>query len=198
MTGTTASIPAEWYRVGCLPPVCARHGRPATRRLKRTFYTRTPTWVYLLIVISVLVAAIVALAVRKSAPGSLPGCDQCVAERRRFVWSAVGGWLLGLGLLVLAGVADNGPAAILGLLVLLVALVWTFCGDQIRVRGSLRKDLLWVDLKGVAPEFDAQLRPALGLPQHGHPSLPTNVGGPVAPTSSSVAPMSARNILPGA
>jgi uncharacterized protein (DUF58 family) len=197
MTGTTASIPAEWYRVGWLPPVCARHGRPATRRLKRTFYSRTPAWVYLLFVFGLLIAAIVAMAIRKSAPGSLPGCDVCVAERRRFVWSSVGGWLLGLGLLVLGGMADNGPAAILGLLVLLVALVWTFCGDQVRVRGSLRKDQVWLDLKGVSAEFAAQVRAEVARTQPGGGTLPSPPGAVAQPTTSAVTATAAPNILPG-
>ena len=167
-TTTTASIPAEWYRVGWVPPVCARHGRPATAPLKRTFYTRTPGWVYLLIVLSLAVAAIVSLAIRKSARGTLPGCDRCVAERRRFVWSAVGGWVLALGILFPALGADGraaGLVAAFGLLLLIAAFGWTLSGDRVRVRGHLRKDLVWLDLTGVSPEFASEVRAELARTQ---------------------------------
>ena len=189
------NVPTSWYWHAWLPSICARHGGPATRPVKRTFYTRTPWWVYLLIVVSLLLAAIVSLAVRKSAAGMLPSCDRCVAERRRFIGCVVGGWLLGLVLLVLGAAADNGFVLLLGLLVWVVSLVITFCRDQFRVRGSVDRDLTWVRLKGVAPAFAAEVARGLassGVPGPGYPYAGT-VGAPVAPG----APVLSQNILPG-
>jgi hypothetical protein len=53
-----ARVPATWIEHGTLPPQCARHERPATHLEARTFYSRTPSWVYVTILAGLLVTAI--------------------------------------------------------------------------------------------------------------------------------------------
>jgi|GEM_PF-2112018 len=151
------AIPAQWYSQGRMPRICARHGGPATRPLKRSMFTATPPWVWLLVLVSLLIAAIVALAIRRSAVGHLPGCERCVSDRRRFFGAAVGGLSAGLLLFVLGAAAASDVMLLLGLLVFVVALLGSLCGDQFRVRGRLRKDLVWIELRGTAPEFAAEV-----------------------------------------
>jgi hypothetical protein len=158
-----------------MPRLCARHGGPASRTVKRSFHTPTPPWVLLLILVSLLIAAIVALAIRKSAHGYLPGCARCASDRRGFIAAACGGLTVGLLLTVLGFAVDSAGLLLLSLLVFLVALVGTFCGDQFRVRGRLRKDLQWVELRGVAPGFAAEMTRGLQQAQaaavaHQHPA----------------------------
>ena len=121
-----------------------------TRRAQRAV-------VWLLVLVSLLVAAIVALAIRKSAPGALPACARCVSDRRRFVGSVLGGLSAGVLLFVLGVAASSGALVGLGMVLFAAALLGSLCGDQFRVRGRVRKDLPWVELSGVAPEFAAEL-----------------------------------------
>jgi hypothetical protein len=154
---TTVAVPAAWIAQGTLPPCCARHGGPATRQAKRRFDTKTPSWVLLLVLVALLVAAIVALVLRKSVEGQLPGCDQCARDQRRFKLTVLGAWVADLVVLVLA--VQIGPAGLLlWLLATLGALVWSFAGGaRYRVTGNLRKDQQWVDLRGVSEEFAAAI-----------------------------------------
>jgi hypothetical protein len=154
---TTVAVPAAWIAQGTLPPCCARHGGPATRQAKRRFDTKTPSWVLLLVLVALLVAAIVALVLRKSVEGQLPGCDQCARDQRRFKLTVLGAWVADVVVLVLA--VQIGPAGLLlWLLVTLGALVWSFAGGaRYRVTGNLRKDQQWVDLRGVSEEFAAAI-----------------------------------------
>jgi hypothetical protein len=70
--------------------VCSRHGLPAaaTRRVK--LYSRSPWWVWLLMLAGWLVALIVAVALRKivAAP-AWPFCDRCEDRRRAAVLGVV-------------------------------------------------------------------------------------------------------------
>jgi hypothetical protein len=94
--------------------------------------------------------------------GRIPACERCVADRRTFVVRAWASWAVAVALLV-AGVS-TGSGALTGIsaLLVVVALVFSFCGDQFRVSGALSKDRTWVDLKGTSESFDAQIRQAVG------------------------------------
>jgi hypothetical protein len=150
-----------WLASGQLPTQCARHEAPATRRSKRDFYTRTPSWVYLTILIGILVAAIIAMAIRTRVKANLPACDRCVAERRKFVLIAWASWAVTLALFVLGAGLSSTPVLILSVVALIAAVVVSCSGDRFRVSGTVSKDRQWVDLKGTSEGFSAQIRQAV-------------------------------------
>jgi hypothetical protein len=157
----TAHVPAVWVASRTLPPVCARHEAPATRQSKRDFYTRTPSWVYLTLLIGILVAAIIAMALRTTVKGQLPACERCVSERRKFVATAWASWVLAIALLVLGISLSSTPLLVVSGLAILVALVISVSGDRFRVTGTVSKDRQWVDLKGTSEGFSQLVRQAV-------------------------------------
>ena len=84
-------VPAHWVAANYLPPICARHGGPATRLVRRKLFTRVPAWAYLLILTGFLIFAIVVLALRTTVRIALPACAQCSRDRRQFIAFAIGG-----------------------------------------------------------------------------------------------------------
>jgi hypothetical protein len=212
-------VPAIWFAQGYLPQVCARHGGPSSATHKRTFYTRTPPLLYLLLLGSVLLFAIVALIIRKTVEGTLPGCAQCASERRRYLLSVLGAWVASLALFVFAGFTASLPLVVVGGIAVVAAVVWSCLGDQLRVRGSLSNDQVWLDLRGANESFAKQIYQAVqGANQSPIPAsartgylAPTSTpgaaitrGGPgVGATSPALAPThpagsaAGRDILPG-
>jgi hypothetical protein len=184
----TVAVPAAWIALGTLPTCCARHGRPATGQARRRFDTKTPSWVLLLCLVAVLIAAVVALALRKSVEGTLPVCDECAAEQRRFKLTVVGAWAADVVVLVLA--AQLGVTGLLiWLLATLAALVWSFGGGQrYRVTGFLRKDQMWVDLRGVSDEFAAAIN-AVVRPEQPVAVPPQPVVAPPQPVAVALQPV---------
>jgi hypothetical protein len=195
---TRVEIPAVWVAEGHLPPTCARHGVPMTTWTSRSFYTRTPWWVFLLFVVSLLIALIVSLAIRTTVSGRLPSCSRCKTERRRFVWSALGAWVASLTLLFVVPSALSVPSWFLFVLfgLVLAALIFSFAGDQFRVTGSVSKDRTWVELKGVSEPFAAAIRQALSAPAPAVEQPSTTPASP-APLAPSAAHGASRDILPG-
>ena len=120
-------------------------------------FTATPPWVWLLVLVSLLIAAIVALAIRRSTDGYLPGCERCLSDRRRFIGTVVGGLSVGFLLFAVGAAASSAGLLVLGSVIFVAALLGSLCGDQFRVRGRLRKDLLWIELRGTAPAFAAEM-----------------------------------------
>jgi hypothetical protein len=214
-------VPATWFARGYLPQTCARHSGPASSTRKRTFYTRTPPWLYLLLLGSVLLFAIVALIMRKTVEGALPGCAQCAGERRRYVLSVLGAWVASLALFISAGFTASLALIVVGGIAVVAAVVWSCLGDQLRVRGSLSKDQVWLELRGVNESFAMQIDQAVqgatpapipapaptgyGAPAPAlTPNAAATYGGPgLAPGSPAVAPThiagsaAGRDILPG-
>jgi hypothetical protein len=71
-----------------MPDRCVRCNEPANGlRVKKTFYWH-PSWIYLLIVISILVYAILALVLRKSIVTQVPLCER--HKKRRTIGFLVG------------------------------------------------------------------------------------------------------------
>jgi hypothetical protein len=160
------AVPVPWVASGHLPPLCARHGTPATRLAKRKFYSRTPFWVFVLIPFSLLIAAIVMAAIRTTVRGQLPACATCTSERRRFVAAVVACWVVWFAMLFVAASLSDGWAVIVVLLFTVAALVMSFSGDAFRTRGVLSRDTLWVELKGVDRRFAGQVDGALRAPTY--------------------------------
>jgi amino acid transporter len=124
-------------------------------------HTRTPAWVILGLIFSLLIGLLVALSVRKTVAGRLPGCAVCISDRRRYRLQRAGAWTVAL--LVAAGtvVADSAALALLMLVVTVGALLFSFSGDYFRVRGTLSSDQYWVELKGASEHFARQIDQAL-------------------------------------
>jgi hypothetical protein len=210
---TEVRVPATWFAQGYLPQICARHGVPATTSLKRNIYSRPSPWLYLLILPSVLLFLIVVLIMRKTVPGRLPSCAGCRTERRRYLLSVFGGWVVSLAIFISAGFTSSLAFVVLGGVAVVAAIVWSCLGDQFRVRGSLGADQVWVTLRGADESFANQIQLALqptpqppvvtGPPSAADPNLAPVVPLP-ALTSTAAGPSNdatyypaGRDILPG-
>ncbi len=153
--------------------ICPRHGLPATGLRKRTFFTLTPAWLYVLTAFTVLGGAIGAIILRKKVVAELPSCGRCTRDRAlRFPATAIS-WTaaIALGAYVLA----DRPAAtpILNIVLFSVALVllsvalWLTTNGDGGVTGVVSADQGWVQLSRVSPEFvqevSLQMAPFGGL-----------------------------------
>jgi uncharacterized membrane protein YdcZ (DUF606 family) len=159
----TTRVPVPWFERHDLPHRCARHDVPSTHLDKRVFYTRTPAWVAVTFLAGVLLFVILAMALRTTAKGALPACPQCTRDRRRFRQWAWAAWIGAAVVFAVAIGMGSSGLILVGVLVLLAAIVVSCCGDRFRVSGFVSKDKMWVELKGVGPEFarmiDEALRP---------------------------------------
>jgi len=157
-------VPTSWMAQNYLPPVCARHGVPATTAVRRTFATAPPVWSYLLIILGVLIFLIVVLATRTKIDTALPACEQCGQDRRRFwIYVAVAGAVSGAALATGIAIASDG-LSLLGFFLLLATLVLACLGDRFRVSGTVSRDRAWVNLKGISEQFAAEVNGALAAP----------------------------------
>jgi hypothetical protein len=138
-----------------LPDRCVRCNSPAQGfRLKRKLYWHEP-WYYLLILISILVYAIVAICVRKKAVIHIGLCEAHRTERK---WFITGSWmaaLLGLGLLI-AGIAGYGGwLALVGIVLLLGAAICGAAKGPVVSAARIDGGFAWV--KGAGQPFLADL-----------------------------------------
>lgn len=163
------TFPAAQLAAGYLPPVCPRHGVPATHRVRRRFVSKTPTsvliLVLLLIVVSFLIALLVALVFRRSVKATLPACESCRRDRQRAVTSVRAAW--GLAVLVGAvGVLAGSAAAGLFCLVLGAgALVWSFASRSLyQMPGFVADNGMHVTLRRAHPVFVRALHGPVGPP----------------------------------
>lgn len=142
-----------------LPARCVKTNEPTDRRLKRSLYWHDPL-LYLLILAGVLVYAIVAMIVRKTATVNVGLSPQRIARRR---WGIAIGWLsffVGV-VLVIVGISNSTPKnsmAILVLVGLLGGLIGIIVGAvlaQVVTAAKITDDYVW--LKGVHPDYLAAL-----------------------------------------
>jgi hypothetical protein len=148
-----------------LPQVCAFCGEPAVTRVKRNFAWHPP-WVWILILVNVLIAAVVAMILTKKMAVRVPVCDlhEGFWRRKGIVLSLtfavivvyVVGWVLfaiyqGPGQDELTGWLCAGGVVLL-LVWLVIAAVWNSVG----VRPSEITDR-FIRLAGVHGEFIAAL-----------------------------------------
>jgi hypothetical protein len=140
-----------------LPNVCVKTNQPAHGWLRRKLYWHQPA-IYVLVLISPVVYAIVALIVRQKADIRVGLCADRIKRRR---WIMGISWLFGLagvGLFVagirLAGPQPDDVAPFLMLGGVLVAIVAAIVGITLTrvVRPErITKDYVWIS--GVHPEF---------------------------------------------
>src|SRR4051794_27716336 len=150
---SSVRVPVALIERGMLPPVCPRHGLPSTETKNRKFYTRTPTWVLVLCLVSLAIPVFVALALRRSVEGRVPVCESCAGERVSFVQRAIALWAAAVIVLTLAALLGNAVLLLLWLALTAAALVFTFAGDSSSVDGELERDRSMVRLRGVASPF---------------------------------------------
>ena len=85
-----------------LPGCCVRCAAPATRSVRKTFYWHSP-WIYLALLANILVYALIAGSVRKSAVVDVPFCEQHFMVRRRAMLAAWAAALVPLALTLALG-----------------------------------------------------------------------------------------------
>lgn len=142
-----------------LPAVCVKTNQPTESRLRRRMYWHPPGY-YLLILISILVYAIVALIVREKADIQVGLSPERLSRRR---WVIAGAWLMalaGIGVMVagFSGV-NNDPnmsfVAVLGIVGIVMAAIIGATLARIVYPARITKDHVWI--KGVHPEYLAAL-----------------------------------------
>ena len=142
-----------------LPARCVKSNVPADRRLKRSLYWHHPA-IYLSILISILIYAILALILRKAATIYIGLSDEWFARRRR---AMIVGWFLVLAsiAMLVAGIgmedrSDAFPWLIAASpLVFLFGAIYGLLGARMVAPVRISDEYVW--LKGVHPGFLADL-----------------------------------------
>jgi hypothetical protein len=153
-------VPSTALRSGSLLELgrCARHDAPATRSRTRRFTTELPGVVVLLALFSLFLVLLVAAAFQKDVRGAVPECDRCAASYRRRITVMWAGILGALALVVVSLAQQSGVLFLAGVVLLLVGVVSGVRADLGRVRGTLTRDLAWVELRGVDATFAAAVQ----------------------------------------
>lgn len=138
-------------RGGSFPHRCIKCNEPSvapTRRYKLSWHS---PWLYLLILLALILYAIVAAIVRKTA---VVDVGLCARHQKRVLWGRIIGWG-GLALeiaLVWAGLGADMP--ILAIVALALALPWIIATMVVnRLVLPVRIDERYVRLKGCGPAF---------------------------------------------
>lgn len=135
-----------------LPDRCVKCNRPARgARMAKKLYWHPPAY-YLFICGGLLLYAIIALIVRKTATLHLGICEEHRSKRRRSIaitWSLVG---LTIALFVVSGVTNEGAIAGLAVLILLGALIFGIVTTQLVSPVKIdQQGVVW--LKGIPPAY---------------------------------------------
>lgn len=137
-----------------LPDRCVKCNVTTTGRLKRKFAWHHPA-IYILILVAWLAYLIVAMIVRKRATIEVGICDEHRAKRRTYIWISWALVLLGLGGFVAAFMWDDGTPALLGFLVLIVALFFGVFTTRVSVPTRIDDRFVW--LRGINKDYLDQL-----------------------------------------
>jgi hypothetical protein len=133
-----------------LPSRCIKCNAPAGEQLKRKLTWHHPA-LYLLILVSVLIYAVVALVVRKTAIVTVPLCEEHSSARRQNIWLT---WLLvflSVASFVLAAMMEEGMLAFGGAVFLFAAAIYG--GITLRIVAPTKIDDYFVWLKGVNQNY---------------------------------------------
>lgn len=140
---------------GHFPDRCIKCNAPSVAPRRRYRLSWHSPWLYVLILLAILLYAIVAAIVRKTAVVHVGLCER---HQKRVLWGRIIGWggLVVEVLLVWAALATQEPGY--GLLALALALPWMIGGLVIsRLVLPQRIDDKIVRLKGCGPDFLASL-----------------------------------------
>lgn len=120
---------------GHLPPVCPRHGEPATEQRAVKLISKPPAWAAIFILGGGILYLIIVLALRKTVKApAWPWCATCTAQRKKLL--LIGLPLLAAGLLLLVGaVALNSDST--SPLLALVGIVTLLAGTVVAARGGV-------------------------------------------------------------
>lgn len=154
------TLPAAQVAAGAghLPPVCPRHGEPATEHRSLKLISKPPAWAAIFILGGGILYLIIVLAVRKSVKApAWPWCATCTAQRKKLL--SIGLPLLGLGVLLFIGgiamnSAEGGLLAFVGLIVLLAGTIVAARGGAVPMTGALVSgDGQYVEIKKGSDRF---------------------------------------------
>ena len=133
-----------------LPPRCVKCNEPSARFLKRKLSWHPPG-LYLLIFLGILIYAIVAMIVRKTATVEIGLCDRHLRRRRIAIGVAwlmlfvlIGGFAIGMG-------TDQGAFIGIGFVVALIG--WIICGIISSGVSAARIDKEYIWLRGVCRDY---------------------------------------------
>jgi len=137
-----------------LPDKCIKCNAPANGlRLKRDLYWH-PSAIYLLIILSILIYAIVAIIVRKRAKIEIGLCPTHARKRKICIALAWFSWLGMLGLFIAAAGLGSGALAAVGCLMFIAAIVVSCMTSPVAAR-KIDKNYVWIS--GVCGEYLADL-----------------------------------------
>lgn len=143
---------------GHLPPVCPRHGEPATEHRSLKLISKPPAWAAIFILGGGILYLIIVLAIRKSVQApAWPWCATCTAQRKKLL--AIGLPLVGVGVLLFAGgvtmnSAEGGLLVLVGVIILLAGTIVAARGAAVAMTGALvSKDGRYVEVAKGSDRF---------------------------------------------
>jgi hypothetical protein len=139
-----------------LPDRCVKCNRATGFKIKKKYYWHPPAW-YLLLFLNVLIYAVAALAVRKTAELEVGICDD--HQKRRKLWMAVGALipLLGIGGCMAGGSTED--LVIVGIGATVLGIVWLIIASQLLAPSRIDENV--IRLRGVSQDYLAALPPYL-------------------------------------
>lgn len=137
------TLPAAQVAAGAghLPPVCPRHGEPATEQRSVKLISKPPAWAAIFILGGGILYLIIVLAIRKTVKApAWPWCATCTAQRKKLL--AIGLPLLAVGVLLFVGgialnSSEGGLLAVLGVIVLLAGTIVAARGGEVPMTGAM-------------------------------------------------------------
>ena len=133
-----------------LPNRCVKCNAPAEEKLKRNLTWHHPA-LYLLAIASLLIYAVVAMVVRKTATVNVGLCEDHSSTRRRNMAIT---WALGLASIagfVVAGLLGDGTFAVLGIVLLLATAIYGTVTLRVVVPTKIDNYCVW--LKGIDANY---------------------------------------------
>lgn len=188
-------VPSYAVQSGGLPGlgVCGRHGRPPVRVKTRSYYSRTPPWMYLVLLFSLLIGLLLMLLLRKKVTGPVADCAVCVHDQQvRVRW--LGAALATTVLLFGYGIAAaSGGGVLLSVLAGFATLVTAVAVPPKFQQGTVSNDGVWVEMKKPAPAFALAVHSAM----QAHTAAPQPAQAPLTPAPAAPAvAYAARTIIP--
>lgn len=133
-----------------LPNRCVKCNEPTGERLKRKLTWHHPL-IYLTILISILVYAVIAMVLRKTATDNLGFCEEHLNARRRNLAIT---WFVGIVAVLcfpLAAMFEDGRMVAIGGLLLLATAIYGIVTLRVVIPTKIDEHFVW--LKGINPDY---------------------------------------------